>query len=64
MEAGQLRYDSQQGQVIFLFATTSRWYLETTHSAYWGAIFPGVKEPGCEADHSPPSDTKVKNAWS
>jgi len=24
----------------------------------------GVEQPGREADHSPPSSTKVKNAWS
>jgi len=24
----------------------------------------GVKRPGREADHSPPSNTAVKNAWS
>jgi hypothetical protein len=26
--------------------------------------FPGVKWPGHEADHSPPSSAKVKNVWS
>jgi hypothetical protein len=26
--------------------------------------FPGVKRPGGEADHSPPSSAEVKNAWS
>jgi hypothetical protein len=26
--------------------------------------FLGVKRPGREADHSPPSSTEVKNAWS
>jgi hypothetical protein len=26
--------------------------------------FPGVKLPGREADHSPPSNAEVKNAWS
>jgi len=29
-----------------------------------GALFPGVKRPGHEADHSPPPSAKVKNAWS
>jgi hypothetical protein len=24
----------------------------------------GIKWPGCEADHSPPSSAEVKNAWS
>jgi hypothetical protein len=25
---------------------------------------PGIKQPGREADHSPPSSAEVKNAWS
>jgi hypothetical protein len=29
-----------------------------------GAIFLGVKWPGREDDHSPPSSAEVKNAWS
>jgi hypothetical protein len=29
-----------------------------------GALFLGVKRLGHEADHSPPSNAKVKNAWS
>jgi hypothetical protein len=29
-----------------------------------GALSPGVKGPEHEADHSPPSNTEVKNAWS
>jgi len=28
-----------------------------------GGSFAGVKQPGHEADHSPPSSAKVKNAW-
>jgi hypothetical protein len=28
-----------------------------------GSILPGVKLPGCEPDHSPPSSAVVKNAW-
>jgi len=28
------------------------------------AIIPGLKRPGREADHSPPSNTEIKNAWS
>jgi len=27
-------------------------------------IFPGVKQPVCEANHSPTSNAKVKNVWS
>jgi hypothetical protein len=29
-----------------------------------GAPSLGVKQPGREADHSPPSSAEVKNAWS
>jgi hypothetical protein len=28
-----------------------------------GALSLGSKWPGCEADHSPPSNDEVKNAW-
>jgi len=28
-----------------------------------GALSPGVKWPGCEADHSPAPSAKVKNVW-
>jgi hypothetical protein len=28
------------------------------------ALYPVVKGPGREADHSPPSSAEVKNAWS
>jgi hypothetical protein len=29
-----------------------------------GALSSGVKRPGREADHSPPSSPEIKNAWS
>jgi hypothetical protein len=29
-----------------------------------GVSIPGIKRPGRESDHSPPSRAKVKNAWS
>jgi hypothetical protein len=28
-----------------------------------GALFPGVKQLGCEADHSPPTSAEVKKTW-
>jgi hypothetical protein len=40
---------------IFLFAGA--------HPGVPGALTPGVKWLGCEADHSPPSSAKVKNKW-
>jgi hypothetical protein len=37
------------------------------HPAYYtmgtGSSFPGVKQPGHEADHSPPTSVKVKKSW-
>jgi hypothetical protein len=57
---------SWQGHGIFLI-TMSRWALGPTHPPIqWipGALSLGVKWPGCEADHSPPSSSKVKNVWS
>jgi hypothetical protein len=29
-----------------------------------GASFPGLKQPRCEADNSPPSTTVTEKAWS
>ena len=31
---------------------------------YWGAVSSQIKLLGCEADHLPPSTTKLKNGWS
>jgi hypothetical protein len=28
-----------------------------------GAIFPGIKRSGLEADHSPPNNAEVKKTW-
>jgi hypothetical protein len=32
-------------------------------NGYWSS-FPGIKRPGCEVDHSPPSNAEIKNEWS
>jgi hypothetical protein len=53
-----------QGQEIFLYSTASRPALGPTQPpVQWvpEALSPGVKRPGCEADHSPPSSAEVKN---
>jgi hypothetical protein len=49
------------------FATASRPALKPTQPPIqWvtGAISQGVKRPGRESGHSPPSSAEVKNAWS
>jgi hypothetical protein len=63
--AGQSEFNSWQGLGIFLFANMSRLSLGLTQPPIvWvlGVLSPEVKHPGCEADHSPPSSTEVKNA--
>jgi len=61
-----LGFYSQQGLGIFLF-TTSDTALGLNHPPIqWvpRAFSLGVKWPGHEADHTPPSSAGVKNAWS
>jgi hypothetical protein len=61
-----LGFDSLQGLEIFL-TTMSRTALGPTQPPIqWvpGALSLEVKQPGCEADHSPPSSAEVKNVWS
>jgi hypothetical protein len=51
---------------MFLFAAASIPALEPPQfPIQWvaGAVSPGVKRPGREADHSPPSNAEVNNAW-
>jgi hypothetical protein len=63
---GQVGLNSQQGQGVFLFATTSRPALGPTQPPnQWvlEALSPGVKQlVGCEAFYSP-STAEIKNAW-
>jgi hypothetical protein len=50
-----------------LFANASRPVLGPTQPPIQrepGALTPRVKRPGCEADNSPPYNTKVENTWS
>jgi hypothetical protein len=57
------RFESQQGLRIFLLTTTSRLALGPTLPPIpWvpGFLSLGVKWPGHEDDHSPPSSAKVK----
>jgi hypothetical protein len=52
---------------IFLFTAVSRTALEPIQPPIqWipGALSLGVKRPGREAEHSPPSSVEVNNTWS
>jgi hypothetical protein len=49
-----------------LFSTASRIALGPSSllpNGYRGALSPGVKRPGREADNSPPTSAEVKNTW-
>jgi hypothetical protein len=64
---GVLGFDSRRGLGIFLFTTVSRTALGPTQPpVQWipAALSLGVKQPGREADHSPPSSAEVKNECS
>jgi hypothetical protein len=63
--AGRPRIDSRQRQGFSL-----RHRVQTvsdsnppSDSGVLGAFSLGVKQPGCETNHSPPSSAEVKNAW-
>jgi hypothetical protein len=61
--AGQTGLIPGRGKT-FLFSIVARLGLGFTQPPnQWalGALSPGVKWPGCEADHSPPSNAKMKN---
>jgi hypothetical protein len=60
---GVLGFDFQWELGIFLFITTSRMALGPTQppiQQVTGGLSLGVKQPGSEADHSPPSSAEVK----
>ena len=62
--ADDLRFESWQGQEIFLFCKSSALALGSKQPPIqWvPRFFPGVKQ--CDVGHSPPSSAKVKNEWS
>jgi hypothetical protein len=58
-------FECRLGLGIFLFTTASRPALVPTQPPIqWvaGVLSLGVKRPGREANHSPPSSAEVKNA--
>jgi hypothetical protein len=64
---GRPRFDSRQRQGFSMFATASRPDLRLTQSRIQcapGVLCTGIKRPGRETDHSPPSSTEVRNVWS
>jgi len=61
-----MRLDSWQ-EGLFLLTPTSTPDMGPTQTPIQrvsAALSPGAKQPGHEGDLSPPSSSKVKNAWS
>jgi hypothetical protein len=58
-------FDSRRGLGIFLFTAFRQALGPTEPPIQWvsEAVSLGVKQPGREGDHSPPSSAYVKNAW-
>jgi hypothetical protein len=64
---GVLEFHSRRRLGIPVFSTASGTALGSTQPPIqWvpGALSLGVKRPGREADHSPPSNAEVKECWS
>jgi hypothetical protein len=63
IRAGRPGFDSRQGQQI---STASRPIVGPTQppiQRVLGPLSPGVKWPGLESDHSPPTSAEVKKTW-
>jgi len=62
IESGQPGFDSWQGQRLSLLHCVQTG--SETHPAYYsmgiGVVSLGIKRPGREADHSPPSGAEIK----
>jgi hypothetical protein len=62
---GVLGFDFRRGLGIFLFTTASRTAVDPTQPPiHWvpGVLSLGVKRPGRDVDHSPPSSAEVKES--
>jgi hypothetical protein len=58
-------FESRWGQEFLLlrFVQTGSGVHPTSYPMGTGGSFPGVKRPGREADHSPPTNVDVKKTW-
>jgi hypothetical protein len=59
LDDGRVAVRVPVGSRIFHVVQTS----SGVNPTYPGALFPGVKRPGREADHSPPASAEVKKIW-
>jgi hypothetical protein len=65
LRARRPAFDFRQGKEILLFSTVSRRVLGPTQPPIRrvpATLSPGLKRPGREADHSPPTSAEAKNS--
>jgi hypothetical protein len=55
--------DTSKGSIFVMLHTGSGAHPSPYPMGIW-ALSQGIKRPGREVDHSPPSSAEVKNAWS
>jgi hypothetical protein len=64
LRAERRGFDFRAWLGIFLFATASLKHTQPPIQRVQGALSSGIERPGREANHSPPTSSDVKNAWS
>jgi hypothetical protein len=66
LRAARPGFDSRQGWDCFWAATSRSGLQSTPPTTQWVPrdLYLGIKRPGCEGDHSPPSTAEVKDALS
>jgi hypothetical protein len=55
--------EPQQGQEFSPNHPDQLWGPTNLSNGYWGLFPQGVKQQGCEADHSLPASAEVKKMW-
>jgi hypothetical protein len=61
---GRVRFPAVQDLSLLHVVQTGSGTHPASNPMGTGGSFPGVKRPGREVDHSPPSSAEVKNTWS
>jgi hypothetical protein len=49
--------------IVLEYSKLTEVFYPTSYTMGTGSPFPGVKRPGREADHSPPTSVEVKRMW-
>jgi hypothetical protein len=64
-DQGEREFESRQGKKFSLLhiVQTGSGVHPTSYTMGSGGSFPGVRQQGREADHSPPTNAEVKKMW-